>query len=102
MKKKLINNLLKKLFPINRSITGKGFLLSLKILNSTSKIIKIKSIQSGKKVFDWKIPKIWNLHEAYISYNRKKIIDIKKILYFRATLNQLSEIYFEKLKKYNR
>ena len=78
MKKQLINRLLTKLFPINRSITGKGFLLSLKILNSKSKIIETKSIQSGKQVFDWKIPKIWNLHEAYISYNEKKIIDYKR------------------------
>ena len=69
---------LKKLFPINRSITGKGFLDSIKILNSSSKIIKISKISSRKKVFDWKVPMVWNIYDAYISYNGERIIDFKK------------------------
>ena len=48
-----------------------------------------------------KIPKIWNLHEAYISYNRKKIIDYKKnnlhILGYSKSNNK--KLFFEKLKK---
>jgi len=69
---------LKKLFPINRSITGKGFLDSIKILNSSSKIIKISKIASRKKVFDWRVPMVWNINDAYISYNGIRIVDFKK------------------------
>ena len=48
---KIINNLFDELFPILRSITGKGYLKSLNIL---SKYIKFKKLKypSGKKVFD--------------------------------------------------
>ena len=65
------------LFPINRSITGKGFIDSLKIL-VTKKNLKIKSIKSGTKVYDWVVPKVWKVKDAYIKYNDKKIIDYKK------------------------
>ena len=67
-----------KLFPINRSITGSGYDKSLDILK---KIIPFKVIKfrTGKKVFDWKIPKVWNVKEAYlIDPTDKKIIDFKK------------------------
>lgn len=68
----------KKLFPINRSITGKGTLKSLKLISKNFKKFKIKKIQSGKKVFDWKIPPEWNVEEAYIlDKNNQKIIDFK-------------------------
>ena len=72
-------NLGKKLFPINRSITGKGTLKSLKLISKNFKKFKIKKIKSGKKVFDWKIPPEWNVEEAYIlDKNNKKIIDFKR------------------------
>jgi|TARA_B110000259_G_C14032391_1_gene407313 aminopeptidase-like protein len=73
--KKLLNTL----FPICRSITGKGFLDSLKIIKKDIPEIKIKSFRSGKKVFDWKIPQEWNVKDAFIKNDKgKKIIDFKK------------------------
>ena len=71
-----INKLLLELFPINRSITGKGFIDSLKILVK-KKNLKLKSIKSGSKVYDWVVPKVWKVKEAYIKYDNKKIIDYK-------------------------
>lgn len=65
------------LFPLNRSITGKDYQKSLSIL---SKIIPLKKInfKTGKKIFDWRIPKEWNVKEAYLSNNKgNKIIDFK-------------------------
>ena len=74
-----IFNLAKKLWPLNRSITGKGTLDTLKILKKICKNLKIKNIKSGKKVFDWNIPKEWKVNEAYIiDPNGKKICDFKK------------------------
>ena len=72
-------NIGKKLFPLNRSITGKDTLKSLQIISKNFKKFKIKKIQSGKKVFDWKIPAEWNVKEAYIlDKNKDKIVDFKK------------------------
>ena len=58
--------LAKKLFPINRSLTGKGNIQTLKILKNLNKSLKIKNFKTGEKVFDWTIPKVWNVKEAHI------------------------------------
>ena len=69
----------KKLFPINRSLTGKGSLKTLKIIRSEIPNLKIKKFKSGKKVYDWKIPSEWNAYDAYVKDKRgRKIIDFKK------------------------
>ncbi len=81
MKKDIGNqifNILKKLLPINRSLTGNGNRKSLKILNSICKNLNILEYKSGKKVYDWKIPEEWNVKKAYIKNKGKKIIDFKK------------------------
>ena len=71
-------SLMKKLFPINRSLTGKGTLTTLKIIQQILPNLKIKSIKSRQKVFDWTVPDEWNVNEAYVKYKNKKIIDFKK------------------------
>ena len=66
------------LFPICRSLTGKGTLKTLKFIKKEFKDLKIRKIKSGKKVFDWVIPPEWNIKEAYIVDKKgKKIIDFK-------------------------
>ena len=72
-----LNNLFDQLFPILRSITGAGYIRSLNIL---SKYINFKKLKypSGKKVFDWVVPKEWVIKDAYIKLKGRKIIDLKK------------------------
>ena len=73
-----IYKLAEKLWPINRSITGKGLRKTLNLLGDICPKISINEIKSGKKVFDWKIPKEWNVSEAWIkNSNGEKIIDFK-------------------------
>ena len=68
----------KKLFELNRSLTGVGVRKTLKIIKKKHKELKIKKIKSGTKVFDWKVPEEWNVSEAYIlDKNHRKIIDFK-------------------------
>lgn len=74
---KNIDKLFDELFPILRSITGKGYIKSLNILSRYIKIKKLK-YPSGKKVFDWTVPKEWVINDAYVKVDGKKIIDIKK------------------------
>lgn len=67
------------LFPINRSITGRGIKKTLKIIKLQFPKLVIKNISSGTKVFDWKIPSEWNIFDAYVAdKNNKKIISFKK------------------------
>ena len=72
------NKIIKKLFTIHRSLAGKGNRKTLNLLSNESfKLIKIKSFKSGKNYNGWVVPKEWNVKEAFISLNKKKIIDFK-------------------------
>lgn len=87
-----LKKIFKELYPICRSITGKGFEQSLDILNSVSKLNK-KKVMSGTKVLDWIIPEVWNIEDAYVKENGKKIIDFKKhnlhIVNYSTKINKL-------------
>ena len=68
-----------KLFNICRSLTGLGTLKTLKIIQKEIKNLKIKSIKSNKRVFDWKVPNEWNIKNAYVKdKNNKILIDFEK------------------------
>jgi aminopeptidase-like protein len=61
-----IHEFAKKLWPINRSITGNGVRETLLEIKNHLPDLEIKSISSGSKAFDWKVPKEWIVTEAYI------------------------------------
>ena len=62
-----IHNLAKKLWKINRSITGEGVRFTLEIIKKDYlQNLLIHSIPSGTKVFDWVVPMEWHVDEAYI------------------------------------
>ena len=68
--------LAKQLFPICRSITGNGVRETLNIIRKEIPELKIHEVPSGTKVFDWIVPKEWNIKDAWIKdSNGKKIID---------------------------
>jgi aminopeptidase-like protein len=79
MKDTDIYNLCKKIQPIYRSITGAGNQKTLKIFKKINPKLKILHFNSGKKVFDWKIPKVWSIKDAWI----KSIKTNKKIITFK-------------------
>ena len=71
-------DLITKLFPICRSITGNGVRETLAIIRNHIPL-EIHEIPSGTNVFDWTIPKEWNITDAYVkNSNGEKIIDFKK------------------------
>ena len=93
----------KDLFPINRSITGKGVKETIRYIkkNINNKFLN-KKIKSNTKVYDWKIPKEWNLKNAYILDEKgNKICDFKQnnlhILGYSKKVNK--NINYKSLKK---
>ena len=73
-----MHNLLIKLFPICRSITGNGVRETLEIIKNDILPMTLYEIPSGTKVFDWTIPKEWNICNAFVAdESGNKIIDFK-------------------------
>ena len=70
--------LMAELYPICRSISGDGFRQTLRILQNMIPI-EITEIPTGTAVFDWNVPREWNIRDAYIKDSSgKKIVDFQK------------------------
>tara|TARA_B100001248_G_scaffold258954_1_gene244146 strand:- start:1740 stop:3002 length:1263 start_codon:yes stop_codon:yes gene_type:complete len=71
-----IYNDIKNLYPICRSITGKGIEDTLNYIKSEISIT-IHKVETGTEAFDWKVPKEWNIKDAYIKNSKgEKILDL--------------------------
>lgn len=74
----LIEEYFDRLWPICRSITGDGLRESFHILQELIPL-ELHEVKSGTNVFDWKVPKEWNIRDAYIiTPGGKKIADFSK------------------------
>jgi aminopeptidase-like protein len=66
------------LYPICRSITGNGVRETLRILKDHIPLT-VYEVPSGTQVFDWTVPKEWNIKDAYVRNSKgEKIIDFNK------------------------
>ena len=61
-----IHKFAEELWPINRSITGPGVRHTLKKIAEHLPDLKIQSVKSGTRAFDWIVPKEWIVNEAFI------------------------------------
>jgi aminopeptidase-like protein len=69
--------LIRRLYPICRSITGNGVRETLKILQEYVPLI-VHEVPSGTQVFDWSVPNEWNVRDAYIKNSKgEKIVDFR-------------------------
>jgi aminopeptidase-like protein len=57
--------LVEELFPICRSITGEGVRRTLSRLGAEIPI-RVHEVETGTRVFDWTVPREWNIREAWV------------------------------------
>jgi aminopeptidase-like protein len=69
--------LIRELFPICRSITGDGLRQTLCRLGELIPL-ETHEVATGTKVFDWTIPKEWNIRDAYIKDREgRRVVDFR-------------------------
>jgi aminopeptidase-like protein len=67
--------LMAQLYPLCRSITGDGLRQTLTLLGEAIPI-QLKEVSSGTQVFDWTVPKEWNIRDAYVkSSGGERVVD---------------------------
>lgn len=55
-----------RLWPLHRSLTGRGNRGTLDILREGLPALEIRSVPSGTRCFDWTVPPEWDVEEAWI------------------------------------
>jgi aminopeptidase-like protein len=70
--------LISRLYPICRSITGNGVRETLRILQDYIPLT-VHEVPTGTAVFDWTVPREWNITDAYIKDSKGiRIVDFGK------------------------
>jgi aminopeptidase-like protein len=66
------------LYPICRSITGDGIRRTLDMIGERVPLRQFE-VPTGTPVFDWTVPKEWNIREAYIQGpDGARVVDFRK------------------------
>ena len=70
-----LHRLIAELYPICRSITGDGFRETLRRLGELVPL-KVHEVPTGTRVFDWVVPREWNIRDAYVKDRTgRRVID---------------------------
>jgi aminopeptidase-like protein len=67
---------MEELFPICRSITGAGVRETLDAIGRRVPL-EIHEVPSGAEVLDWTVPDEWNVRDAYIARDGRKVVDFR-------------------------
>jgi len=97
-------SLVRELYPICRSITGNGVRETLRLIGQHIPL-SIREVPTGTQVFDWTVPKEWNIRDAYVKDSEGcRIIDFHESnlhvlnysvpVHKKVSLKELSEHLF--------
>lgn len=94
--------LMTELYPVCRSITGDGFRATLAQLQRHIPLEQ-HEVPSGTRVFDWTVPKEWNIRDAYIKNARgERVVDFRRnnlhVLNYSVPVNR--RVSLEELKEH--
>lgn len=66
------------LYPFCRSITGEGLRRTLQSVQRQVPL-QMHEVPSGSQVFDWTVPKEWNVYDAYVKNEQgERVVDFRK------------------------
>jgi aminopeptidase-like protein len=73
-----MHQLMTALYPICRSITGNGLRETLRQIQAQIPLT-LYEVPSGTPVFDWTVPREWNIRDAYVKNSRgERVIDFQQ------------------------
>ena len=73
-----MHSLVRELYPICRSITGDGFRTTIKRLQDIIPI-EVHDVPTGTRVFDWTVPREWNIRDAWIANSDgERVVDFRR------------------------
>lgn len=71
--------LIHRLFPICRSITGRGVRETLAVIREHIPL-ELREVPSGTKVFDWNVPREWDIRDAWIKNSAgERVVDYQRL-----------------------
>jgi aminopeptidase-like protein len=68
---------MRELFPICRSITGDGVRETLAAVGRRIPL-QLHEVPSGTNVLDWTVPDEWNIEDAYIAKDGRRVVDFRE------------------------
>ena len=73
-----MHELMRKLWPLCRSLSGQGVRDSLAVLAQQLPGLRLLDVPSGIKCLDWQVPDEWNIRDAYlIAPDGRKICEFR-------------------------
>ena len=93
-----------RLFPICRSITGDGVRKTLRLVQDRIPI-QVHEVPTGTQVFDWSVPKEWNIRDAWVKDSSGKrliefcehnlhVVNYSSPVHQRMRLTELKEHFY--------
>jgi aminopeptidase-like protein len=72
-----MHDLVRRLYPLCRSITGDGVRQTLELVAEFLPL-QVHEVPTGTPVHDWTVPREWNIHDAYIARDGRRVVDFRE------------------------